>query len=95
MSSANWFCDTLPFYLQPKTALTYDHFLNVQDQFDWHRDRVVPHVLRFEDLFVFFLQIFNLMSLSFCLLVWLSFAFDLVQLGLHGVSYTYVGVGLR
>lgn len=95
MSSANWFCDVKAFYLQPKTALTYDGILGVQDQFDWHRDRVQPHVMRFEDLFVFFLQLFNIVSLVFCLFVWVSLAIDLVQLGTFGVSYTYVAVATR
>lgn len=95
LSSMGWFTDIQPFYLQSKSTLTQDHYLNVQDQYDWHRDRVTPFVMRFEDLFVFFLQLFNLASLFFCLIVWLSLSIDLVQLGQHGVSYTYVGVGIR
>lgn len=85
----------MPFYLQPKTSLTYDQHLNLQDQFDWHKDRSHPFVMRFEDLFVFFLQLLNLFSLVTCLVVWLSLSIDLIQLGYFGVSYTYVGVGLR
>lgn len=95
LTSINWFCDVQAFYLQPKTSLTYDAILGVQDQFDWHKDRVHPFAMRFEDLFVFFLQLFNVLSLVFCLFVWLSLAIDLVQLGMFGVSYTYVGVATR
>lgn len=95
MSSANWLCDTNAFYLQPKTALTYDASLGIQDQFDWHRDRLQPHAIRFEDLFVFFLQFFNVLTLFFCIIVWISLAVDLVQLGTFGVSYTYISVATR
>lgn len=83
------------FYLQPKTTLTYDNFYAVEDQFDWHRDRQHPFVMRFEDLYMFFLQLLNLLTLSFALVVWLTLLIDAITLGSAGVSYTYIGVGIR
>lgn len=95
LTSANWFCDSDSFYIQTKSAITQDHYLNVQDQYDWHKDKMHPFVMRFEDLYMFFLQLFNLLSLTFCLIVWFSLTIDLAQLGLFGVSYTYFAVGIR
>jgi hypothetical protein len=45
------------FYLQPKTALTYDRALGLGDQFEWHRERGWPYSLRFEELYFFFFQL--------------------------------------
>ena len=45
------------FYLQPKSALTYDRALGVGDLFEWHRERGWPYSVRFEDLYFFFFQL--------------------------------------
>ena len=95
LTSANWFTDTQEFYLQPKTLLTQDHYINVQDQYVWHREKAYPFVMRFEDLLFFYIQIFILLTLIFCLLVWLSITIDLITLGENAVSYTYIGVGIK
>lgn len=45
------------FYLTPKTGLTYDRAYQVADQFEWHRERVMPYSLRMEELYLFFFQL--------------------------------------
>jgi hypothetical protein len=57
MSSLSFWYQNDIFYLQPKTALTYDRGLMVADQFEWHRERTWPFSLHFEDLYFFFLQL--------------------------------------
>lgn len=95
LSGANWQKLTTTFYNQPKTSLTYDVFFNLTDQFDWHREKAYPFVMRFEDLYQFYFQLLNILTLWFCSLVWLSLLIDLCAVGQFGVSYTYVAVGLR
>lgn len=51
--------DPSVFYLQAKTTLTYDQAWGAADQFEWHKERVRPFVMRFEDMTVFFLQLFT------------------------------------
>lgn len=95
MTSVNWFCECEEFYLQPKTLLTQNHYTNVQDQYDWHREKSYPFVMKFEDLLFFYIQVFNLLTLLCCLLVWLSLTIDLITLGENAVSYTYIAVGIK
>lgn len=95
MSGVNWQQFDKGFYSRPKTSLTYDGFFNLTDQFDWHREKAYPFVMRFEDLYLFYFQLLNVLAVTFCLLVWLCLLIDLSSVGATGVSYTYVAIGLR
>lgn len=94
LTGVNSFTNVGEFYLQPKTLLTQDQYLNVADQFDWHREKTQPFVMHFEDLLFFFIQVFNILTLAFCLFVWSSITIDLITTGENSVSFTYIGVGL-
>lgn len=55
------------FYLQSKSSLTYDNMLYVLDQFDWHKSNSSFFIFRFEDLYIYIIQVLTVFSL-FCLL---------------------------
>jgi hypothetical protein len=55
--------DQALFYIQARVGCTYDAVGGGGDQFDWHKDRGRPFVMRFEDFFVFILQLLNVISI--------------------------------
>jgi len=67
LSSMSMWYQNEVFYLQPKTALTYDRGLLVSDQFEWHRERTWPYAIHFEDLYFFFIQLLFIWNLACCL----------------------------
>jgi len=62
-SMSSWYQNDV-FYLQPKTALTYDRGLLINDQFEWHRERTWPYAMHFEDLYFFFFSAYVGMELG-------------------------------
>jgi hypothetical protein len=80
------------FYLQPKTALTYDRGLLINDQFEWHRERTWPFSLHFEDLYFFFFQLLFAWNLACCLIFFFYLGLVLVGGLLPAVSYTQLSI---
>jgi hypothetical protein len=91
-SVAMWYQNEI-FYLQPKTALTYDRGLLISDQFEWHRERTWPYSIHFEDLYFFFFQLLFVWNLACCLVFF--FYLNLAVVGVTGlpISFTQLAVG--
>lgn len=60
------------FYFQSKTTLTYDSILYANDQYDWHRETTNFFIFRFEDLFIYSVELLTIFSFL-CLLIILFF----------------------
>lgn len=43
------------FYIQSKSSLTYNNLLYINDQFDWHKEQTNFFIIRFEDLYSYFI----------------------------------------
>jgi hypothetical protein len=56
-------------YLQTKGSLSYNMAHMLEDSYDWHISQPQSFVLRFEDLYLFYLQLFNIVALYSCCLV--------------------------
>jgi hypothetical protein len=81
------------FYLQSRSALTYDHQVGAADQFEWHCERARPFAMRFEDLYVFVVQLFNCLSLAVCVVAWWLLSLDLAQQRACPTSFTFIALG--
>jgi hypothetical protein len=86
-----WFQNEV-FYLQPKTALTYDRGLMINDQFEWHRERTWPFSLHFEDLYFFFFQLMLIWSLACCLIFFFYLALTIIGGLVPALSYTQLSI---
>jgi hypothetical protein len=62
-SSQDGVVDGSLLYMQGRSSLTYGAVGGLGEQFDWHRNRSRPFIMRFEDFFVFILQILNVVTL--------------------------------
>jgi hypothetical protein len=89
-------------YNASRSSLAYDMSLFGEDAYDWHIANPGTFVFRFEDLYLFFLQLFNVVALYACSFVWLFFLVDVVRCytnagGAAGVyhSFTFLGVCTR
>lgn len=58
------------FYLNSKVSLTYDNVLFLTDQFDWHKDQTNNFIIRFEDLYMFSIAVFSILSFICYLVTW-------------------------
>ncbi len=92
LSSLSFWFQNEVFYLQPKTALTYDRGLMISDQFEWHRERTWPFSLHFEDLYFFFFQLMLVWSLACCLVFFFYLALTILGGLIPAVSYTQLSV---
>lgn len=85
------------FYLHNRGTMGYNMTYQVTDAYDWHRAQPQSFVLRFEDLYLFYLQLFNIIALYSCTFVWLFLLQDLlvkVQ-SASRPSFTFLGVCTR
>jgi len=62
--------DALSYYNVGRSTLGYDMILSGEDAYDWHSSSASSFIFRFEDLYFFFLQLFNLVALYSCIVVW-------------------------
>lgn len=89
------------YYNGGRSALGYDMTLFAEDTFDWHKSNPNSFIFRFEDSYFFFLQLFNIIALYSCTVVWLFFFFDIVvnqnssTTNTLNTSYTFTGVCIR
>lgn len=85
------------YYIQAKSSLTYNNMLLANDQFDWHREQTNFFVIRFEDLYIFFIQLINLVCLTNCIVIWFFFINDvIISLWFYKeVSYLFLGICSR
>lgn len=92
LSSLSFWFQNEVFYLQPKTALTYDRGLMINDQFEWHRERAWPFSLHFEDLYFFFFQLMLVWSLACCLIFFFYLALTILGGLVPALSYTQLSI---
>jgi hypothetical protein len=89
------------YYNAGRSSIGYDMTLFGEDSYDWHRSNPDSFIFRFEDSYFFFLQLFNIMALYSCAMVWLFFFSDMVVSGATGTSssfastHTFAGVCIR
>lgn len=91
-SMSSWFQNEI-FYLQPKTAFTYDRGLMVSDQFEFHRERTWAFSLHFEDLYFFFFQLLLVWNLSTCLVFFFYLCLAVGGCLIPTISYTQLALG--
>lgn len=100
MSGCLFFSNPKEYYTHGRSSLTYDMTAQTSDAYDWHKSQPQSFVFRFEDLYLFFLQLFNIIALYSCIFVWLFFFQDLLansgntQVSLAS-SITFFGVCVR
>ena len=85
------------YYIQSRSSLTYDNSLFITDQFDWHRGKTSFFIIRFEDLYLFFIQLFSITSLFFVIVIWFFLLNEMLSNFLFNreVSYVFISVCLR
>ena len=89
-----FWCNFKQFYINSKTSLTYDNVLNSNDQFDWHRETSNFFIFRFEDLYVYSIQLLSIFSFL-CMLFILFFLLNDLFSNLNSnksISYLYYSV---
>lgn len=64
------------YYNAGRNAIGYDMSLGIDDAYDWHTSNASMFIFRFEDLYLFFLQLFNIVALYSCTFVWLVLFLD-------------------
>jgi hypothetical protein len=74
--------------------------LRVEDSYDWHKASAGNFVFRFEELYLFCLQLFNVIALYSCTFVWLFLLLDLITgysfaAVTPAASITFLGVAIR
>ena len=77
-------------YNNSSSSLSYNHFSN---EFDWHKTKKTFFIFRFEDLYIFFIQLLNLVSLFTFLIIYFFFLLDIyfcLQVG-RSISYFFLG----
>lgn len=88
------------YYVHNRSSISYNMTFQFEDTFDWHISQPQTFVFRFEDLYLFFLQLFNILALYSCTFVWLFFFQDLLSNAgvVHfssASSLTFLGVCIR
>jgi hypothetical protein len=85
------------FYIQNRTTLSYNMSLASEDAYDWHISQPQTFVFRFEDVYFFYLQLFNVVALYSCVFVWLFFLQDILIISGESTrgSFTFLGVCSR
>ena len=97
MTSNLFWSNFKQFYIQSKSSSTYDNSLFVFDQFDWHREKTNFFMIKFEDLYLFFIKIFSLVSLFSLVCIWF-FLLNEILLNYKTnkeVSYIFIAVCFR
>ena len=87
------------YYAGTRSTISYNGIQNSEDLFDWHISTSDVFNFRFEELYLFFLQLFNLVACYMTIFIFLFFLIDLlaccnVQIINAQVtpSFTFIGV---
>jgi len=97
MTSCQFNANPKQYYAHNRSSISYSMTAQVVQGYDWHTSRPETFVMRFEDLYLFFLQLCNIAALYSCTFVWLFLLNDLTARSGAGVgpSFTLLGVGAR
>jgi hypothetical protein len=97
MSGCLFFSNPKQYYLHSRSSLSYTGVYQADDLFDWHISQPQAFTFRFEDLYVFYLQLFNVVALYSCSFVWLTLLQDQLahQSAKTQPSLTFLGVAGR
>lgn len=84
-------------YIQNRTNISYNMLFQVEDMYDWHISQPQTFVFRFEDLYFFYLQLFNIVSLYSCCFIWILFLHNILnnKLSIPYTSNLFLGICIR
>jgi len=68
----------MSYYNTNRASICYDMTLFVEDTFDWHISNPTTFIFRFEDLYLFYIQLFNIIILYACTFIWIFFFLDIL-----------------
>lgn len=82
------------FYIQSRSSLTYNNTLNLNDQFDWHREQVNFFIIRFEDLYSYFILLIFIIIFVYFLFVIYFILNDLNNLFFYNKDLSYLSFSI-